>query len=141
MVDSLPRYGLYPTRLLCPWDSPDKNTGVGCHALLKGIFLTQGLNPWLLCLLHCRQILYLWSHLGSPMYILYLNINFVYQWVFELLVIYIITSELHCIFKQFTAAIVVVQLLSLVRLFMTRPPTPPHGLQHARLLCPPLLPR
>ena len=56
------------------------------------------------------------------MYILYLNINFVYQWVFELLVIYIITSELHCIFKQFTAAIVVVQLLSLVRLFMTHPP-------------------
>ena len=28
--------------LLCPWDSPGKNTGVGCHALLQGIFLTQG---------------------------------------------------------------------------------------------------
>ena len=36
--------GLYPTRLLCPWDSPGKNTGVGCHFLLQGIFLTQGLN-------------------------------------------------------------------------------------------------
>ena len=35
-------------RLLCPWDSPGKNTGVGCHALLQGIFLTQGLNPGLL---------------------------------------------------------------------------------------------
>ena len=33
-------------------DSPDKNTGVGCNALLQGIFLTQGLNPGLLCLLH-----------------------------------------------------------------------------------------
>ena len=33
---------------------PGKNTGVGCHFLLQGIFLTQGLNP---CLLHCRQIL------------------------------------------------------------------------------------
>ena len=32
-------------------DSPGKNTGVGCHALLQGIFLTQGLNPCLLCLL------------------------------------------------------------------------------------------
>ena len=32
--------------------SPDKNTGVGCHALLQGIFLTQGLTPHLLCLLH-----------------------------------------------------------------------------------------
>ena len=39
-------------RLLCPWDSPSKNTGVGCHALLHGIFPTQGSNPHLLCLLH-----------------------------------------------------------------------------------------
>ena len=38
--------------------SPGKNTGVGCHALLQGIFLTQGSNLWLLQLLHCRQILY-----------------------------------------------------------------------------------
>ena len=36
------------TSLLCPWDSPGKNTGVGCHALLQGIFLTQGSNPRLL---------------------------------------------------------------------------------------------
>ena len=38
--------------LLCPWDSPGKNTGVRCHALLQGLFLTQGLNPHLLHLLH-----------------------------------------------------------------------------------------
>ena len=31
----------------CPWDSPGKNTGVGCHAILQGIFPTQGLNPCL----------------------------------------------------------------------------------------------
>ena len=37
-----------PSRLLCPWDSPGKNTGVSCHALLQGIFPTQGLNPHLL---------------------------------------------------------------------------------------------
>ena len=42
--DSLQPHGLEPTRLLCPWDSPDKNAGVGCHFLLQGIFLTQGLN-------------------------------------------------------------------------------------------------
>ena len=41
-------YGLQPTRLLCPWDSPGKNTGVGCHFLLQGILLTQGSNPRLL---------------------------------------------------------------------------------------------
>ena len=37
--------------ILCPWDSPGKNTGVGCHALLQGIFLTQEQNSGLLCLL------------------------------------------------------------------------------------------
>ena len=34
-------HGLQPTTLLCPWHFPDKNTGVGCHFLLQGIFLTQ----------------------------------------------------------------------------------------------------
>ena len=34
-----------PSRLLCPWDSPDKNTGVGGHALLQGTFPTQGASP------------------------------------------------------------------------------------------------
>ena len=42
--------GLWPTRLLCPWDSPSKNTGVGCHTFLQGIFPTQGSNPGLLAL-------------------------------------------------------------------------------------------
>ena len=42
-------YRLQLTRLLSPWDSPGKNTGVGCHALLQGIFPIQGLN---LCLLY-----------------------------------------------------------------------------------------
>ena len=41
-----------PASLLCPWDSLGKNTGVGCHALLQGIFLTQGSNLPLLRLLH-----------------------------------------------------------------------------------------
>ena len=56
--NSVRPYGLWPTRLLCPWNSPGKNTGVGCHALLQGIFPTQGRDPRLLCLLHCWQVLY-----------------------------------------------------------------------------------
>ena len=44
-------------------NSPGKNTGVGCHALLQGIFPTQRPNPGLL---HCRWILYHLSHQGSP---------------------------------------------------------------------------
>ena len=57
--DSVQPPGLQPTRLLCPWDSPGKDTGVGCCALLQGIFPTQGSNPGLLL---CRQILDLLSH-------------------------------------------------------------------------------
>ena len=46
-----------------PWNSPDKNSGVGNHSLLQGIFQTQGSN---LGLLHYRKILYHLSHQGSP---------------------------------------------------------------------------
>ena len=56
--DSLTPHGLWPARLLCPWDSPGRNTGVGCHSLPQGIFLTQ---RWNLCLLYCRQIFTIWA--------------------------------------------------------------------------------
>ena len=45
---SLQPHGLQPARLLCPRNSPGKNTGVGCYALLQGIFPTQGSNLHLL---------------------------------------------------------------------------------------------
>ena len=48
-------------RVLRPWDSPGKNTGVGCHFLLQGIFPTQGSNPGLS---HCGWMLYHLSHQG-----------------------------------------------------------------------------
>ena len=51
MSDSLQPCGLPPARLLCPWPSAGKNTGVGCHFLLWGIFPTQGSNWHLLHLL------------------------------------------------------------------------------------------
>ena len=50
------------TRLVHPWDFLGKSTGVGCHFLLQGIFLTQGSNPGLP---HCRQTLYRLNHQGS----------------------------------------------------------------------------
>ena len=43
---------LWPAKFLFPWDFSGKNTGVGCHFLLQGIFLTQGSNPHVLSLLH-----------------------------------------------------------------------------------------
>ena len=55
LSDSLRPHGLLGLLgLLCPWDSPGKNTGVSCHFLLQGIFPTQGSNPYRLCLLHVR---------------------------------------------------------------------------------------
>ena len=52
---TLQPYGLYPATLLCPWNSPGQDTGMGCHSLLQEIFPTQGLNQ-----VSCigRQILY-----------------------------------------------------------------------------------
>ena len=51
---SLQLHGLWPTRFLCPWDFPGKDTGLGCHFLLQRIFPTQGSNLRLLHLL-CWQ--------------------------------------------------------------------------------------
>ena len=51
-----------PAMLFYPWNSSDKNTGVGSHSFLQGIFLTQGSHPGLV---HPRQILYHLSHQGS----------------------------------------------------------------------------
>ena len=66
---SLRPHGLQPARLLCPWDFPGKNIGVGCHFFLQSIFLTQRSD---LGLLLGRQILYPLSHqaCSSHLYIL-----------------------------------------------------------------------
>ena len=56
MANSLGPQGLWPTRLLCPWNFPGKNNAVGCHFLLQGISPTQRSNPYLLL---GRKILYL----------------------------------------------------------------------------------
>ena len=58
-------HGLYPTRLLCQWDFPGKNTRVGCHFLLQRIFPTQGSNLQLLHLLYWQADSLPLSHLGS----------------------------------------------------------------------------
>ena len=65
--NSLELHGLQATRLLCPWNFPGKNTGVGCHLFLQGMFLTQGLN---LCFLQWQADSLPLSHLGSPVYML-----------------------------------------------------------------------
>ena len=64
--NSLRSHGLYSARLLCLWDFPGKNTGVGCHFLLQGIFPTQGLNP---CLLHWQLDTLPVSHQGSLVHV------------------------------------------------------------------------
>ena len=67
-----------PARLLCPWDFPGKNIGMGCHFLLQGSFQprdwTQGST------LHCRQILYQLSYQGIPLYIFNRKNNAEHRW-------------------------------------------------------------
>ena len=124
MSDSLWPHRLQPARLLCPWKSSGKNTGIGGHSLLQGIFPNQGLNPGLL---PCKQILYHLSHQGSPVVKVH-EINVlgrVHHWAEHLV------SAHHCYFVwimmeevQFSHSVVSNSLQ-------------PHGLQHTRLLpCP-----
>ena len=63
LSDSVGPHALQPTRHLCPWDSPGKNTGVSCHFLPQDIFPTQGPK---LCFLHWQVNFPLLTHLGSP---------------------------------------------------------------------------
>ena len=63
LCDSWRLRGPQPTRLLCPWDSPGKTTGVGGQSLLQGIFWIQG-SKLVSCI--ARRILYCLSRQGSP---------------------------------------------------------------------------
>ena len=60
---TLRTYELLSARLLCPWNSPDQNTGMGSYSLLQGNLPNPGMNPGLP---HYRRILYLLNHQGSP---------------------------------------------------------------------------
>ena len=73
MSNSLQPHGLQAAKILFPLDFSGKNTGAGCHFFLQGIFPTQGSNPHLLCLLHCRQIIYHRAIRESP----YFKLEFV----------------------------------------------------------------
>ena len=70
---SLRPCGLQPARLLCPWDFPGKNTGVGCHFLLQGIFPAQGSIPHSLHLLHQQVDSLPLGHPRSPRVAIWLS--------------------------------------------------------------------
>ena len=107
---TLQPYGLQPATL-CPWNSPGKNTEVGSHFLLQGIFSTQRSNAVFLL---CRQILYRLSHQGSPVYIFLKN-------VVSNINLFKLSVQFSSV--QFTRSVVSDSLR-------------PHGLQHARPPCP-----
>ena len=90
--DTLRPSGLWPARLLCSWDSPGKNSGVGCHALLQGIFPTLGLNlhllPWQLVSLPLR-------HQGSLIPSMMVD-----KWWFSISIIPATFSNWHCTVRR-----------------------------------------
>ena len=93
-----------PTRLLCPWNTPGKNAGVGCHALLQGIFPTNGSNPGLL---HCWQILYHLSHLGIPV-LKYLEVT---KWYWCLNILNTVWDLSYLIRKKFSYTCMIDKIL------------------------------
>ena len=66
MSDSLQSSGPKGARLPCPWDSPGKNTGVGCHALLREILPYPGIELMSLISPAWQADSVQLSHLGSP---------------------------------------------------------------------------
>ena len=66
-----------PGKFLCPWNFPGKNTGVGCHFLPQGIFLTQGSNPYLQ---HCRWILHHWATREAQVNYVYMSQSCLILW-------------------------------------------------------------
>ena len=131
MSNSLWPHGLWPARLLCPWDFPGKNTGVLCHFLLQWIFLIQGLNIWLLHLLHWQTDYLPLSHQGSHVPFFHKDPN---VGAFDRLatVLSSASSELKCLVFGPLCSWTTVQFSHSVVSNSLRP----HGLQHARLPCP-----
>ena len=66
-------YGWWPATLFCPWDSPGKNPGVGCHALLQGIFLMKG--TWVSCISCIAGGFFTTEPPGKPFIWVYTNSN------------------------------------------------------------------
>ena len=92
MSDSLRPHGPQLASLLCPWNSLGKNTAVGHHSLLQGVFPTQESKPGLQ---RCRQILYCLSHQGSPD-----NLRALYFILLSLLTQYI-SAVVQCFLKMY----------------------------------------
>ena len=88
--NSLWSLGLYPSRFLCPWDFPGKNTGADYHFLLQENFLTQGLNLHLLCLLHWQAESLPLAPLQKPLFYVLINISITlvtWHFIFYILII------------------------------------------------------
>ena len=96
-------------RLHCPWDFPGRDTGVSCHFLLQGIFLTQESNS---CILHCRWILYCLATRKAQGY-------FRQHIDKSCFFIHSVTLSFDSTFNQFKFSISSVQLLTHVQLFVT----------------------
>ena len=97
MSDSLGPYGPSLARLLCPWDSPGKNTRVGCHALLQRIFPTQGSNQHFLCLLHWQAGSLPLAPPGKPLISPYANTKYVIltsSWMMVMMMIMIYNNSI-----------------------------------------------
>ena len=108
--DSSWPHRLQPARFLCPWDFPDKSTRVGCHFPLQGVFLTQGWNTHLICLLHWQAGSSSTELPGKPK-----QLNVTHQkWACMVCLLGSVSTDLPC-YLQFNS----VQSLSHVRLFAT----------------------
>ena len=125
MSDSVRTQGLQPTRFLCPWDSPGKNTGVGCHFLLQ-FLISRSLYFFFICLIiifsYCPpgKFLNLIFWLTNLFYklVLFIHLSYFSELIFRLVIFLLGAASV-----QFSCSVVSDSLR-------------PHELQHARPPCP-----
>ena len=109
-------HGLQPARLLCPQSSPGKNTGVGCHALLQGIFPTQGVNLTVLRLLHWQAASLPLVPLGKHHTIDQVDVTDIYRTFYLIASEYIFFSSAQKTFSKIYHTLVIQALVNLRKL-------------------------
>ena len=105
----VPLSGLQSTRPLCPWDSAEKNNGVGCHALLHEIAPTQGSSPHVLCLLHWQAGSLSLVSPGKPLHMV--------RYFFKLYILYWNRVDQHVVFQVYSELIMLYMHLFVFKFF------------------------
>ena len=100
MFDYLQPHGLEPTSLLCPWNSPGRNTGVGCHSLLQYICVYIYMHVYMCVYIYTYIYIHIYTHVYIHIYTYtYIHIH-IYIHMCACICIYVCTYKCMCVYTQ-----------------------------------------